>query len=381
MKTRRLEIFAFTAILLAAAALFVSLQGSVRAAPGRQEAGPAVADAPQAVSEAPQVALAPQATIPSTFNYQGFLRNPDGSLVSGSRNITLKIYNQAASGTPLHQETFAGVPVRDGLFNVVLGDGTALPANLFTNNAPLFIGVVVNTDPELIPRQRVHPVPWALQATTLVPNANVQGLNLKGETLIGAMRIWEDGNGVLTFYGGATKGFQLGFGPVWRFGVDEQHMWATGNADIAGNTSIGGTATVKGKSVVVGEESNLRIVKGAATANTTVGTTNPPIWGAGFTYKKISQGVVDVTFDTPFSGRPVVTANPISAGAIFIGLEGLGGGGNPGSNGFRAVMYDTGNNGRDWPFNFIAIGTRSDAASAAAEGLSAPADALPADGQ
>ncbi len=120
------------------------------------------------------------------------------------------------------------------------------------------------------------------------------------------------------------------------------------NGSVAVN---GNVLTVAGKHVPNAEE-RLRIVRGAGTANTTVGGSNSPIYGSGFTYTKISQGVVDVSFNTSFSGIPTVTANPISAGAIFCGLENLS------TSGFRIVMYDTGNSGRDWPFNFIAVGPR-----------------------
>jgi len=130
---------------------------------------------------------------------------------------------------------------------------------------------------------------------------------------------------------------------------------ATGDIQATGNIVSGG------KSVVASDETNLRILRGRGTANVTVtGNQLPPLSGvgSGFTYKKLSPGVVDVTFTTPFGGAPCVTANAITAGSTFCGLEGLGGGGNPSINGFRIIMYDTGANGRDWPFNFIAIGPR-----------------------
>lgn len=120
------------------------------------------------------------AVLPSTFNYQGLLRNPDGSLTTGSFTITARIYDAAASGSALYTETFASVTVRDGLFNVVLGDNpqgqnlTGVFAEM-----PRYIGIQLDDTPELIPRQRLHGVPWALYATnamTLIPNATINGL-------------------------------------------------------------------------------------------------------------------------------------------------------------------------------------------------------------
>ena len=105
--------------------------------------------------------------IPATFNYQGLLRNPDGSLTTGSYTITAKIYDLAVDGSTLYTETFPNVTARDGLFNIVLGDdpqGQNLQAAFST--APRYIGItLVGQGNELIPRQRLHGVPWALYAT------------------------------------------------------------------------------------------------------------------------------------------------------------------------------------------------------------------------
>lgn len=109
-----------------------------------------------------------------------------------------------------------------------------------------------------------------------------------------------------------------------------------------------------------GAHENLRIVRGWGTANTAVGVVNQPLSGVGtgFTYKKLSQGVVEVIFDIPFTAPPAITGNPIAFGAIFCGFSGPGGAINPTATGFTITMWDTSNNGRDWPFDFIAIGPR-----------------------
>ena len=126
--------------------------------------------------------------------------------------------------------------------------------------------------------------------------------------------------------------------------------------DVRGDIKLG----TSGQYFAPAAEENLRIVRGWGTANTTVGTVFGPLngVGSGFTYTKISQGVVDVTFNTAFAGTPAVTANAIVTGSIFCGLEGLGGGGTPSAAGFRITMFDSGGAVREWPFNFIAIGPR-----------------------
>jgi hypothetical protein len=122
--------------------------------------------------------MAPQ-NIPVTLNYQGFLRNPDGSLTTGEYTITARIYDQATAGTTLYTTTVPNVTVRDGLFNIVLGDNPALDPGVF-DDVPRYIGISLNPDPELIPRQRLHAVPWAYTAKTLVANAELENAKVNG---------------------------------------------------------------------------------------------------------------------------------------------------------------------------------------------------------
>ena len=111
------------------------------------------------------VEAAAAAAIPSSFSYQGTLRDADGNLINGTVNLSLHLYGVVTGGTALYTEAFTDVNVRDGLFTVVVGDAQALPASVF-NTVPLYLGIKVNNDAELLPRQRLHPVPYAMQATS-----------------------------------------------------------------------------------------------------------------------------------------------------------------------------------------------------------------------
>lgn len=143
------------------------------------------------------------ASIPTAFSYQGTLRLANGTLPTGPYTITLNIYNAVTGGTPLHSETFANVPVRNGSFSVVVGDATPINPAVF-DNANLYIGITVAPDPEMLPRQRLFPVPWAMQAgtaakaITLVPNAvvNVNEVTIdKGSANEVALRVTSSGPG------------------------------------------------------------------------------------------------------------------------------------------------------------------------------------------
>jgi len=116
------------------------------------------------------------ANIPNAFSYQGTLRRANGDLANGAFTIILNIYDVVTGGTALHSETFPNVVVRNGNFGVVVGDAATLAAGLF-DNANLYIGLTVAPDAEMLPRQRLFPVPWAMQADAAKTAISAQTAN------------------------------------------------------------------------------------------------------------------------------------------------------------------------------------------------------------
>ncbi len=212
MKQRRIEFFLMLAVLLIVNtfALFW-LQGRPFATAWATELG--------AAASAPAAAV----TIPRTFSYQGTLRDANGALLDGTVNLTLKLYAAVTGGSPLHTEAFANVNVRNGLFNVVVGDATPIATTVF-DNYPLYLGLSVNQDAELLPRQRLHPVPYAMQAnsaqTAVTANNLVQGGGVPNLVTLGAAGASEIGfapnggkitnsAGGLTLSGGTNSGVTI----------------------------------------------------------------------------------------------------------------------------------------------------------------------------
>ncbi len=101
--------------------------------------------------------------VPQLFNYQGNLRDPQGNPLSGSYNMTFRIYESVSVATALWTEQINGVTVRNGAFNALLGATTPLPVTLF-NGPDRFIGVTVAPYAEMVPRQRLASVPFAMRA-------------------------------------------------------------------------------------------------------------------------------------------------------------------------------------------------------------------------
>ncbi|MEM7129110.1 MAG: hypothetical protein AAF702_22450 [Chloroflexota bacterium] len=118
------------------------------------------------------------ATIDSSLNtipYQGFLTDINKQPLDGTFTMTFRLYNVAEGGTPLWEEFRTGsnsVQVREGLFDVMLGESNPIPIAVVGNNSSLWLGTTVNTDEELLPRVQVGSVPFAVQALT-VPDASI----------------------------------------------------------------------------------------------------------------------------------------------------------------------------------------------------------------
>ena len=106
------------------------------------------------------------AAVPQFLTEQGQLVDQNGVPVPGSISITFAIYGAPTGGTALWSEG-QSVTLDDGFFSAVLGETTAIPANIFTG-APLYLGVTVGTDPEMTPRQAILSVPYAIVAGNAV---------------------------------------------------------------------------------------------------------------------------------------------------------------------------------------------------------------------
>lgn len=107
---------------------------------------------------------------PNTVSYQGRLTDNAGDPVAdGVHSVTFSIYSSGVGGSLLWVETL-NVTTANGLFSTILGEINPLFTNIFT--APgRFLGIKVESDPEMTPRTPLTSVPFALQS------ANSSALN------------------------------------------------------------------------------------------------------------------------------------------------------------------------------------------------------------
>ena len=150
------------------------------------------------ISPAPALYAAPQAQIPSTINYQGTLRDVQGNLVTGERDMTFRIYvvgTKVPNETVLHTETITGIPIPTASSmscwaNRRRSPQTSLPKPRATSALPLrqrprrwcrasavsgAVGAVGHQCNECRNAANTTNAANAATATTLVPNATLNG--------------------------------------------------------------------------------------------------------------------------------------------------------------------------------------------------------------
>ena len=106
------------------------------------------------------------AVVPGQINYQGFLTAPTGAPLDTVVNITFNIYQDAAGGLTLWNETHNNVQVTNGLFDAHLGETLPLSSNTFWRDS-LWLGVTVGTNSEMTPRIRFLAVPYSYRVGTV----------------------------------------------------------------------------------------------------------------------------------------------------------------------------------------------------------------------
>ncbi|MBU2506377.1 MAG: hypothetical protein KJ799_06595, partial [Bacteroidetes bacterium] len=108
-----------------------------------------------------------QTLIAQTFSVQGVLRDPLGKTVKdGTYSVTFRLYDAAASGTKLWEETQASMQILHGVVTGELGTVNSLSPVPFDKT--YFLGVSVDGGQELEPRFKLTKTPSAM---------SVQGTN------------------------------------------------------------------------------------------------------------------------------------------------------------------------------------------------------------
>ena len=105
------------------------------------------------------------AAVPNTMNYQGQLTDDQGQSVNATISMTFTIYDAETNGNSKWSENHPSVSVVDGLFSVVLGQGTpAVPIEDTVFTSPdRWLEIAVGGE-TIIPRTKLASSPYSLQA-------------------------------------------------------------------------------------------------------------------------------------------------------------------------------------------------------------------------
>ena len=131
-----------------------------------------------------------QLEVPPRFNYQGVLRDGTGGVLGEQTpTIHFKLYKESSGGSAVWTGDQKVLLDTNGLFNVTLsdqmsgsmGDDVTL-GGVIASNATLFMGITVDENTEISPRQELLSVPFALRAGDV--NQASSGFTVNGGSLI-----------------------------------------------------------------------------------------------------------------------------------------------------------------------------------------------------
>ena len=122
------------------------------------------------------------ATPPERMHYQGYLTHVAGSPVEcpnalncdQTLDMTFRLYSDPTANALLWEELHPAVSVVDGMFQVTLGALDPLTPELF--NGPTFLGIEINGNGEMEPRQEMVSAAFALRATAAMNAAFLGGV-------------------------------------------------------------------------------------------------------------------------------------------------------------------------------------------------------------
>lgn len=111
------------------------------------------------------------AAVPAEMHFQGVLTDNEGAPLSGQHSITVSLYDAQQGGALLWTQV-SQLEVVGGVVDLVLGESTSISADILSS-PQLWLGVQVDGDDELTPRQKLASVPYAARAAVADTAANV----------------------------------------------------------------------------------------------------------------------------------------------------------------------------------------------------------------
>jgi Collagen triple helix repeat (20 copies) len=129
------------------------------------------------------------AQVPSLLNQQGRLFDADGVPLEGSVDFEFAVYSSASGGTPVWSET-QSVTLDEGYYSVRLGTVTPIDLSVFNGTTLYYLGVTVEDDEEMEPRQPLVSVPYAFLANNVTGDITPASVTVGGAEVINSSGEW-----------------------------------------------------------------------------------------------------------------------------------------------------------------------------------------------
>ena len=114
------------------------------------------------------------AIVMAGVTHQGRLLDGVGQPISGSYDITYRLFTDSTGGSPVWQEIHS-ISFTDGLFSVILGDNNPLEFTSYgIRPDSLWLEMQISGEPVLSPRTRLSSTPMAEVAASIVNNGSLQ---------------------------------------------------------------------------------------------------------------------------------------------------------------------------------------------------------------
>ncbi len=108
--------------------------------------------------------------VPKLINFQGVVKDSAGNTPAVDMlSVSFTIYDDPLGGSALWTETQSITIADEGRFNVLLGSSNPIPDSVFADTVR-FLGIKVDTDPEMLPRQQLVSVAYSFRVAHFIPD-------------------------------------------------------------------------------------------------------------------------------------------------------------------------------------------------------------------
>ena len=152
----------------------------------------------------------------NVISYQGLIQGVNGASVKDSTySVSISMWTNATGGTQLWQDVFQ-TPVKDGIFNIMLGSQVPLPASADMDR-PLWLSVNVGGSSGAVPRSQLSAVPMAMN----VADSSITAQKMATD-YVSAVTV----NGTPVTSRGSTLNFSSGDGVQFSFDSSTNSVYA-----------------------------------------------------------------------------------------------------------------------------------------------------------